>query len=454
VILNQKFRQGENRVKLDSIVPRLATQPMVRIIHQLAEAQQELDRIRSRHQDDQSIHREATVREIVQTVRRHGDSALLQYTIEYDCPHLTLDRLRVDGTELDVAYQQVEPALLQAMQVAAEQITAFHNLHLPKSWVHFTPQGSTLGRQYRPVSCAGLYIPRGRMGYPSTVLMNAIPARVAGVPRLVLATPPNADGSIPPAVLVAAQMVGIHEIYRMGGAQAIAAFAYGTATVPQVDLIVGPGNAYVHLAKQLVADTVGIDGFAGAPELLIVADDQATPTLIAADLLAQAERDVLAAAILITTDRELAEKVQLEIADRLANHSHALLIEKAIAHCGLIIVVEKIEQAIGLSNRFAPAQLLLWVNDPWEISGRFDRAGTIFLGGQTPPSSYLVGPMATLPTSGAARFSSSLGVETFMKYSNLVEYSPAALSQLESAIDELARAEGLILPSSTLIDRG
>ncbi len=434
---------------------------MVRIIHQLAEAQQELDRIRSRHQDDQSIHREATVREIVQTVRRHGDSALLQYTIEYDCPHLTLDRLRVDGAELDVAYQQVEPGLLQAMQVAAEQITAFHNLHLPKSWVHFTSQGSTLGRQYRPVSCAGLYIPRGRMGYPSTVLMNAIPARVAGVPRLVLATPPNADGSIPPAVLVAAQMVGIQEIYRMGGAQAIAAFAYGTATVPQVNLIVGPGNAYVNLAKQLVADTVGIDGFAGAPELLIVADDsasrtlreQATPTLIAADLLAQAERDVLAAAILITTDRELAEKVQIEIVDRLASHSHALLIEKAIAHCGLIIVVEKIEQAIELSNRFAPAQLLLWVNDPWEISGRFDRAGTIFLGGQTPPSSYLVGPVATLPTGGAARFSSGLGVETFMKYSNLVEYSPAALSRLESAIEELARAEGLILPSSTLIDR-
>jgi histidinol dehydrogenase len=427
---------------------------MVRIIHQLAEAQQELDRIRSRHQDDQSVHREATVREIVQTVRRQGDSALLQYTIEYDCPHLTLDRLRIDGTELDIAYQQVEPVLLQAMQTAAAQITAFHRLHIPKSWVHFAPQGTTLGRQYRPVACAGLYIPRGRMGYPSTVLMNAIPARVAGVQRLVLATPPNADGSVPPAVLVAAQIVGIQEIYRMGGAQAIAAMAYGTATVPQVDLIAGPGNAYVNLAKQLVSDTVGIDGFVGAPELLIVADDQARPALIAADMLAQAERDVLAAAILITTDRELAEKVQAEIADRLAHHSHSLLIEKAIAHGGLIVVMDKLEQVVELSNRFAPAQLLLWVNDPWEISGRFDRAGTIFLGGHTPPSSYLAGPAATLPTHGAAGFNSSLGVETFMKYSNLVEYSPAALSQLESVIDALARAEGLMLPPSTLEDRG
>jgi histidinol dehydrogenase len=427
---------------------------MVRIIHQLAEAQQELDRIRSRHQDDQSVHREATVREIVQTVRRQGDSALLQYTIEYDCPHLTLDRLRIDGTELDIAYQQVEPALLQALQAAADQITAFHRLHIPKSWVHFAPQGTTLGRQYRPVACAGLYIPRGRMGYPSTVLMNAIPARVAGVQRLVLATPPNADGSVPPAVLVAAQIVGIQEIYRMGGAQAIAAMAYGTATVPQVDLIAGPGNAYVNLAKQLVSDTVGIDGFVGAPELLIVADDQARPALIAADMLAQAERDVLAAAILITTDRELAEKVQAEIADRLAHHSHSLLIEKAIAHGGLIVVMDKLDQVVELSNRFAPAQLLLWVNDPWEISGRFDRAGTIFLGGHTPPSSYLAGPAATLPTNGAAGFSSGLGVETFMKYSNLVEYSPAALSQLESVIDALARAEGLMLPPNTLKDRG
>jgi histidinol dehydrogenase len=426
---------------------------MVRIIHQLAEAQQELDRIRSRHQDDQSVHREATVREIVQTVRRQGDSALLQYTIEYDCPHLTIDRLRVDGAELDVAYQQVEPNLLQAMQVAAEQITAFHRLHVPKSWVHFSPQGTTLGRQYRPVDCAGLYIPRGRMGYPSTVLMNAIPAKVAGVSRLVLATPPNADGSVPPGVLVAAQLVGIQEIYRIGGAQAIAALAYGTATVPQVDLIAGPGNAYVNLAKQMVSDTVGIDGFVGAPELLIVADDRANPALVAADMLAQAERDMLAATILITTDRELAESVQAEMADRLANHSHSLLIEKAIAHCGLIIVAEKLEQVVELSNRFAPAQLLLWVNDPWEISGQFDRAGTIFLGGHTPPSSYLAGPAAILPTGGATSFSSGLGVETFMKYSNLVEYSPAALSQLESAIDALARAEGLIFPANTLENR-
>jgi histidinol dehydrogenase len=419
---------------------------MVRIIHQQAEAQQELARIRSRHHDERRVHQEATVAEIVGAIQRQGDSALLQYTNEYDCSHLTIDQLRVSGAELDAAYQQVDRELLQAIQTAATRIEEFHRLHLPKSWVHFT-QGSTLGRQYRPVAQAGIYVPRGRMGYPSVVLMNAIPARVAGVQRLVLATPPNADGSVPPAVLAAAQMAGIQEIYRMGGAQAIAALAHGTATIPTVDLIVGPGNIYVSLAKQLVSDIVGIDGLVGVPELLVVADEQANPQILAKDLLAQAERDVQAAAVLITTDRTIATEVQLAIAHQLAQHSHPLLIEKALAHSGLIVVVDKIAQAIELTNSFAPAQLLLWVTDPWEISGQFQRVGTIFLGGHTPPSSYLIGPTATTSLTGG------LGVETFMKYSNLVEYSPSALHQLESVIGALAQAEGMMMASDTLTDR-
>jgi histidinol dehydrogenase len=419
---------------------------MVRIIHQQAEAQQELARIRSRHYDEQRGHQEATVFEIVRAVQRQGNSALIQYTNEYDCPHLTIDQLRISGAELDAAYQQVDRQLLQAMETAANRIEEFHRLHLPKSWVHFAP-GSTLGRQYRPVAQAGLYVPRGRMGYPSVVLMNAIPARVAGVQRLVLATPPNADGSVPPAVLAAAQIVGVQEIYRMGGAQAIAALAYGTATIAPVDLIAGPGNVYVNLAKQLVSDTVGIDGLVGAPELVIVADEQANAQMLAKDLLAQAERDVQAAAVLITTDRTMATDVQLEIANRLAQHSHPLLIEKALAHSGLIVVVDKIAQAIELTNSFAPAQLLLWVTDPWEISGQFQRVGTIFLGEHTPPTSYLLGP------STINSLASGLGVETFMRYSNLVEYSPSALHQLETAIGALAQAEGLMLAKDTLTKR-
>jgi histidinol dehydrogenase len=427
---------------------------MLRIINQLAEAQQELDRIRVRHRDDdRMVNREATVREILGAVQRQGDAALIQYTAEYDCPHISIEKLRISGTELDIAYQQVEPQLLQAMKAAAEQLRTFHRLHQPKSWVQFAEQERVVGRQYRPVESTGLYAPRGRMGYPSTVLMNAIPAQVAGVERCVLVTPPNADGSVPPAVLVAAQEAGIQEIYRVGGAQAIAALAYGTATIPKVDLIVGPGNSYVTLAKQLVSGTVGIDTLAGAPELIIVADEVANPSTIAADMLAQAERDVMAAAILIATDRALAEQVQTIISERLAQHPHGLLLEKAIAHYGAIILVDKLSQAIELSDRLAPSQLLLWVADPWEISGRFRHAGSILVGGHSPASSAFVGPSGTLPTSGAARFSSGLSVETFLKHSNIVEYSAIALSQLESAIGELARAEGLTLATEAIQQR-
>jgi histidinol dehydrogenase len=425
---------------------------MLRIITQLAEAQQELARIRSRNQDDQVVHKEATVREIVQTVRRQGDSALIQYSAEYDCPSLSIDQLRVSGSDLDVAYQQVAPELLQAMEVAAAQITAFHRLHLPKSWVHFAPDDVTLGRQYRPVDRAGLYIPRGRMGYPSTVLMNAIPAQVAGVGQLVMVTPPNADASIPPAVLVAAQVAGITEIYRVGGAQAIAALAYGTETIPKVDLIAGPGNMYVTLAKQLVCGVVGIDAIACSPELVIVADEQARAGIIAADLLAQAERDILAAAILITNDRDLAEQVQIIVAKQLADHPQALLTEKAIAHHSLIVVVDKISQAVELTNQFAPAQVMLWVTEPWELAPAFRHAGSILLGGHTPTAvnSYIAGPSSSLPTAGTASFSSGLGVETFMKYSNLIEYSANSLGKLERAINALAQAEGLMADTDAL----
>ncbi len=424
----------------------MATHTMLRIITQLAEAQQELARIRSRNQDDQVVHKEATVREIIQTIRRQGDSALLQYTAEYDCQNLPLDRLRVSGSDLDVAYQQVSPELLQAMEVAAAQITAFHRLHLPKSWVHFAPDDVTLGRQYRPVDRAGLYIPRGRMGYPSTVLMNALPAQVAGVQQLAMVTPPNADGSIPAAVLVAAQIAGVKEIYRVGGAQAIAALAYGTETIPKVDLIAGPGNMYVTLAKQLVSGVVGIDAIACSPELVIVADEQARAGIVAADLLAQAARDILAAAILITNDRDLAEQVQLIVAKQLADRSQSLLTEKAIAHHCLIIVVDKISQAVELTNQFAPAQLMLWVSEPWELTSSFRHAGTILLGGHTPTAvnNYIAGPNSTVPTFGTASFSSGLGVENFMKYSNLIEYSSTSLSKLERAINALAQAEGML----------
>jgi histidinol dehydrogenase len=275
--------------------------------------------------------------------------------------------------------------------------------------------------------------------------MNAIPALVAGVPRRVMVTPPGPGKTINPAVLVAAQEAGVEEIYRVGGAQAIAALAYGTETIPKVDVITGPGNIYVTLAKKLVYGTVGIDSLAGPSEVLVIADETANPVHVAADLLAQAEHDPMAAAILLTTDAGLAKNVQVAVERQLVDHPRRTLTEKAIAHYGLIVVVESLAAAAELSNEFAPEHLQLEVADPWALLEKIRHAGAIFLGYSTPEAvgDYLAGPNHTLPTSGAARYASALGVETFLKHSSLIQYSPTALQKVAGAIDVLAKAEGL-----------
>ncbi|MGC9527155.1 MAG: histidinol dehydrogenase [Limnospira sp.] len=418
---------------------------MLRIITQWVEAQSELRRIASRTHDDTVIHKEATVREVLQTVKRQGDKALVHYTQEFDHKTLTPEELRVSGSELDAAYQQVSKELLDAIRLACKQIEAFHRQRVPKSWVQFGDDDVVLGKRYTPVDRAGLYVPGGKASYPSTVMMNAIPARVARVPRIVMVTPPGADNKINPAVLVAAQEAGIEEIYRVGGAQAIAALAYGTETVPKVDVITGPGNIYVTLAKKLVYGTVGIDSLAGPSEVLIIADSQANPVYVAADLLAQAEHDSLAAAILLTTDSALARQVVAEVERQLEHHPRRTLTEKAIAHYGLVVVVDSLDAAAQLSNEFAPEHLELEVDDPWALLDRVRHAGAIFLGCSTPEAvgDYLAGPNHTLPTSGAARYASALGVEVFMKHSSLIQYSPQALQKVANAVNILATAEGL-----------
>ncbi|MFW6357804.1 MAG: histidinol dehydrogenase [Chroococcales cyanobacterium] len=418
---------------------------MLRIITQQAEAQHELRRISDRTNNEEVLHKEATVREILQTVKRQGNKALLDYTAEFDRQTLTLDELRVSGSELDAAYQQVSKELLDAIQLACRQIEAFHRQRVPKSWVQFGDDDIVLGKRYTPVDRAGIYVPGGRAAYSSTVMMNAIPAKIAGVPRIVMVTPPGQEKKVDPAVLVAAQEAGIEEIYRIGGAQAIAALAYGTETVPRVDVITGPGNIYVTLAKKQVYGRVGIDSLAGPSEVLIIADGGANPAHVAADLLAQAEHDPLAAAILITTDAKLATQVQEAVEQQLKNHPRKLLTEKAIAHYGLIIVVESLEMAAELSNQFAPEHLELEIADPWALIEHIRHAGAIFLGHSTPEAvgDYLAGPNHTLPTSGAARYASALGVETFLKHSSLIQYSPTALKKMSSAIVTLAEAEGL-----------
>ena len=366
---------------------------MLRIIDRQTEAQTELKRIGDRNNGEDIQPKEAVVREIVTDIRKKGDRALLEYTEKFDQQIYTADQLKVSGSELDAAYQQISKDLLRAIQVACQKIEAFHRQRVPKSWVQFEEDQVVLGKRYTPVDRAGLYVPGGRASYPSTVLMNAVPAKVAQVPHIVMVTPPGQDGKINPAVLVAAQEAGIEEIYRVGGAQAVAALAYGTKTIPKVDVITGPGNIYVTLAKKMVYGTVGIDSLAGPSEVLIIADGQANPTHVAADLLAQAEHDPMAAAILITTNSDLAKKVQQEVTQQLANHPRKVLTEKAIAHYGLIVVINSLSEAAELSNLFAPEHLELEIAEPWDLIPQIRHAGAIFIGNSTPEATgdYLAG---------------------------------------------------------------
>jgi histidinol dehydrogenase len=416
---------------------------MLRILTNLQDAEAELKRIANRLYDDQMSNREATVSEIIQTVRRLGDEALLNYTAEFDGIEMTASQLRVTGAELDAAYQQLSPELARALHLAHDRIVKFHRHRVPQSWVTFEAKNVVLGKRYTPVDRAGIYIPGGKATYPSTVLMNVVPAVVAGVKEIIMVTPPSK--TISHAILAAAQIAGVHQVYRVGGAQAIAALAYGTETIPKVDVITGPGNIYVTLAKKQVYGVVGIDSLAGPSEVLIIADETANPLFVCADLLAQAEHDTMAAAILLTTSHRLAQQVADEINHRIRSHPRQELLEKSIVNNGLAIVTENLAQAAKLSDLFAPEHLELAVAEPWELVQSIHHAGAIFMGHFTPEAvgDYLAGPNHTLPTSGAARYASPLGVETFMKHSSLIEYSQEALREVGEAIEVLAAVEGL-----------
>ncbi|WP_287128320.1 histidinol dehydrogenase [Candidatus Cyanaurora vandensis] len=418
---------------------------MLRIVTSRFEAEQELRRIASRTQTDQVFQKENDVREILLNVRRLKDEALLRYTLQFDGVNLTPNELRVSDREIEEAYDRVSRDLLAALRLAKKRIEHFHRQRVPKSWTIFEEEDVVLGQRYTPVDAAGLYIPGGQASYPSTVLMNVVPAQIARVPRIIICTPPGPDGQVNPSVLVAAHVAGVQEIYRVGGAQAIGAMAYGTETITKVDLITGPGNVYVTLAKRLVYGEVGIDSLAGPSEVLIIADHRANPQWIAADLLAQAEHDPLAAAILITPNQELADLTNEALSRQLRTHSRRLLTEKSIANYGLVVVTEDLAEAAELTNLFAPEHLELQVEDPWDLLKLVRHAGAIFLGYYSPEAvgDYLAGPNHTLPTSGAARFSSALGVQTFLKSSSLIQFSPQALRQVGAALDILTQTEGL-----------
>ena len=388
---------------------------------------------------------EKRVREIVEGVKQEGDQALLQYTSLFDKVDLTSEQLRVKQSEIDEAYQIVDEEFLTAIREAKERIKAFHQKQLKNSWLDTQEDGSILGQIYRPLESAGLYVPGGTASYPSSVLMNALPAQVAGVERIVMVSPPGKNGKMNPYTLVAAQEAGVGEIYKIGGAQAIAALAYGTATIPGVDKIVGPGNIYVTLAKKFVYGTVNLDMLAGPSEVLVVADEKANPRYIAADLLSQAEHDVLASSILVTTSEELVEEVKKELEKQLNALPRKEIAEKSLKDRGLIVLVPTLDDALEMANFYAPEHLEILVEDPFSCLGKIKHAGAIFLGEYSPEpvGDYIAGPNHVLPTGGTARFFSPLNVDDFMKKSSLLAFSRQGLLSLAPQAIKIAEVEGL-----------
>ncbi|MEB3301417.1 MAG: histidinol dehydrogenase [Cyanobacteriota bacterium] len=402
-----------------------------------------MQQIAARTEGAQMRLEEERVEQILERVRQEGDGALLSLTEAFD--GVRPDPLRVPEARLQEAWEQLAPPLQQALQTAHGRILHFHEQQLPADLAILGPHGERLGRRWRPVERAGLYVPGGRAAYPSTVLMNAIPARVAGVERLVMVTPPGRHGEPNPTVLAAAHLAGVKEVYRVGGAQAIAALAWGTETIPRVDVISGPGNLWVTLAKKAVYGRVGIDSLAGPSEVLVIADHTARAELVAADLMAQAEHDPLAAAILITTSEELAAAVPLAVEAQLAEHPRAAIVRQALADWGLIVLCGDLNEAAHLSDCFAPEHLELLVDDPEPLAEQIRHAGAIFLGPFSPEAvgDYLAGPNHTLPTCGTARFAGALSVETFLRHTSLIGFTQAALAATGDAVIELARSEGL-----------
>ena len=401
-----------------------------------------LEKIVHRSNDDLASH-DDTVREILSGIRREGDSALLEYTRRFDRYDLTPDRLKVTCEEISEAYGKVNEVEIEALKQAAGNIRKYHERQVQKSW-EYEEEGVMLGQVIRPLETVGIYVPGGKASYPSSVLMNAVPAKVAGVETVVMCSPAP-DGHWSPHALVAADLAGVSSIYKVGGAQAVGAMAYGTRTIPKVDKIVGPGNIYVALAKRLVFGVVDIDMIAGPSEILIVADDSARADFIAADLLSQAEHDEEAVPVLVTPSESLAHAVVEELEKQTGQLKRQSIIKESLARQCRLFVSASLDEAIDIANRIAPEHLELAVDDPRASAERIKNAGAIFLGHYTPEAigDYFAGPNHVLPTSGTARFSSPLGVYDFIKRTSLISYTPAALKKAGPPVGVLAEMEHL-----------
>ena len=388
---------------------------------------------------------EETVNGIIKEIREKGDKALFGYTQKFDRCEITAETVRVTKEEIKEAYELADPELVAVMKKSAANITEFHSHQLRNSWIVPKEDGTILGQRITPVAVSGVYVPGGKAAYPSSVLMNVLPAKVAGVPRIIMTTPPGADGKVNPGTLVAADIAGVDEIYKAGGAQAIAAMAFGTESIPRVDKITGPGNIFVALAKKACFDFVSIDSVAGPSEILVLADETANPRYVAADLLSQAEHDELASAILITTSRELAEKVSDEAARFTQQLSRKEIIEKSLENYGYRLLAETMDEAVSAANEIASEHLEILTANPFETMTKIKNAGAIFLGeySSEPLGDYFAGPNHILPTNGTARFFSPLNVDDFLKKTSIISYSEDALSRVHKDIELFAEKEGL-----------
>ena len=386
---------------------------------------------------------DAIVDEIIADVRANGDEALRRYAEKFD--RAKLDALEASAEEIDAAYARMDEAFLKTLTLARDNIREFHRHQLHENFVITGKNGTVMGQRYQPIEKVGLYVPGGTASYPSTVLMDAIPAKLAGVKELVMVTPPAPDGNIPDAILAAAKLAGVDRIFKLGGAQAVAALAYGTESVPRVDKIVGPGNVFVATAKRKVFGQVAIDMIAGPSEILVLADDGCNARCVAADMLSQAEHDRLATAVLVTTSQRLADEVAVELERLIPLLPRADIARESIDTNGKIILCEDLDEAVRASNAIAPEHLELCVEDPFALLDRIVNAGSVFLGRNVPEAlgDYLAGPNHTLPTSGTARFSSPLSVDDFVKKSSFLYYSREALRQVCGDVARFARMEGL-----------
>lgn len=388
---------------------------------------------------------EAVVAQIIENVRTGGDQALFGYTKEFDHCELDGNTIQVTREEIAEAYGKMEPDFVEVIRKAAANIRTFHQRQVRNSWFDVQPDGSLLGQKITPIERAGVYVPGGKAAYPSSVLMNVIPAKVAGVSEIIMTTPPGADGKVNPGTLVAADIAGVDTIYKAGGAQAIAAMAFGTESIPKVDKISGPGNIFVALAKKAVYGHVSIDSIAGPSEVLVIADESATPRYVAADLLSQAEHDELASAILITTSESLAKQVETEIEGFLSTLSREEIMRKSLDNYGYILLADSMEDAIDTANAIASEHLEILTKNPYEVMTKIRNAGAIFLGeySSEPLGDYFAGPNHILPTNGTARFFSPLGVDDFIKKSSVISYSKEALEAVHNDVELFARKEGL-----------